>query len=317
MTLAEVIEKAKNDPDFRKGIVAFAKDTDEGKEVLDNFAKMKLEEEIKVKVSEIHKRYDDDILEILGVRKKGDQKTYDFMKELLSDYKKLKESDGDDKDKKIKELNDKLKEMQDSGDFNKHWKETYEQALAKWEDKEKELKEAIKGKEAEFIKAQVLSDLTNGRSGLKFNEAIPQVAIDAIVKEHEANLLASAKLIDGKVVYVKEDGTQWMNGEYKPISSSEIWAEKLKDVLSSNNNQGRSGGGAPPKIDNPIVKVGEGDNATTKLVLDRAKFSTKMEFQREVERTLQSQGIAMGTKEWYELSDGAYKEYEVDKMELQ
>jgi len=315
MTLAEVIEKAKNDPEFRKGLVGFAKDTDEGKEVLENFAKMKLEDEIKAKVSEIHKRYDDDILEVLGVRKKGDQKTYDFVKELLAEYKKVKDTGGDDKDKKVKELQEELKKLQDSGEFNKHWKETYEQALAKWEEKEKELTEAVKSKDTEFFKAQVVSDLTTGRSGLKFNDAIPQVAIDAIIKEHERTILDKAKMVDGKVVYVKEDGTQWMNGEFKPISSSEIWAEKLKDLLSSGNSG--SGGNAETKITNPIVKVGEGDNATTKLVLDKAKFSTKMEFQREIEKVLSAQAVPMGSKEWNELSDSAYKEYEVDKMELQ
>lgn len=315
MTLAEIIEKAKNDPEFRKGIVMFAKDTDEGKEILTSHANVEFDKRVGDKIFEIHKGYEDDIFEIMGVRKKADQKTYDFVKELASELKGLKSLKPDDKDAKIKELQDKMKEMQDGGEVNGHWKKIYDEAVSKWDEKEAELKTAITQKETEQLQSLVLNDLTNGKNALKFKEGIPQEAVDAMINSYQAEILKSAKLVDGKVVYHKEDGQPWMNNEIKPITAGEIWKEKLGSII---DEKPASGGGANPKLENgKIVTVGEGDNATKKLVLDRGMFSTKVEFQKAVEKAVTSQGLIVGSKEANTLTDAAYKEYEVDKLDFQ
>ena len=258
MTLAEVIEKMKSDPDFRKGIVMFSKDTDEGKELMNNFAQVEFDKKVGDKVFEIHKGYEDDIFEILGVRKKADQKTYDFVKELAGQLKDFKGMKPDDKDAKIKELSDKVKELNDGGEINNHWKGIYEEALSKWETREKELNDTITAKDGDFLKAQVMADLTTGRSSLKFQENLPEEVINAMVTMHEGKILAGAKLVDGKVVYHKEDGTPWMNSEIKPISAGEIWGETLGSIIQT-EGQPNAGGGAPTKSGaSPIVTVSSG-----------------------------------------------------------
>jgi hypothetical protein len=324
MTLEEIIAKANNDPEFRKGIVMYAKDTAEGKELLENHANAEWEKKIGDKISEVHKGYDNDIFEVLGQRKKGEQKTYDFIKELAAELKKFRDEKPGDKDSKIKELEAEVKELKEGGEINDHWKGIYEEARQKWEERENELNETIQKKDEDHLKDKVISDLNLGRSGLKYMEGLPKEAIDAMVASQEASIIKHAKLDEnGKIVYYKEDGTPWMNEEIKPISAEEIWKDKLGSVIDT-TDKGNPGGGAPAKGGNQnpaktgsIVTVGEGDSATKKLVLDKSTFSTREEFQKVANKVLSGQGITADDPNFNKMKDAAYVEYEVGKLDLQ
>ncbi len=317
MTLEEIKEAMRKDPALNKAVVIYSTETTEGKSILKNFADAEFEDRIKPKIAELHQAYENDIFEAIGERKKGDQKAYDFLKEVLGKYKELKDAKPEEKDAKIKELNEEIKKMKDDGSHNSHWKQTFEEARESFEKKEKELKETIETMKNEQLSSSVGTDLTLGRGGLKFMDGLPQEAIDAIIATNEGSIKANAKIEDGKVVYYKEDGKPWLNKEYKPITAQEIWAEKLGSVLSKETDVTKKGGGATPNLSTgKIIKTGEGDNAKTKLVLDKGAFSTKKEFNELVTNTLKGQGIAVGTKEYNDFYDEAYKEHEVSELEL-
>lgn len=319
MTLEEIIAEAKEDENFRKQLVGWAaNDTVEGKELLTNFANVEFDKKIGDKVSEIHNGYDNDVFEILGQRKKAEQKSYDFVKEIALELKELRSAKPSDKEAKIKELQDKLKEANDSGSLNEHWKKIYEEALGKWTETENSLKKSIQDKEVEFNSNRIISELKSSLGALKLKEGIPQEAIDAMVKVNEEKILKTAKVIDGKVVFHHEDGSPWMNEEYKPISSNGVIKSFLGAMIDDGASQNKGGGGASTRIENgKIIKTGEGDNAKDKLVLDKASFSTKVEFNKLAEQTLRNQGITADNKNYTKLLDDAYVEYEVSKLELQ
>lgn len=317
MTLAEIKEAVKANPSLAKEIAVWATgDTSEGKELLQNFAKAEVEKAVKETTAEIYTNIDNDLFEALGVRKKNDQKTYDFLKKIAGEYKELKDkADKLNNDEKVKELEAQIKKMQDEGSVNEHWKKIYDEAVGKWEKEKKEISEKLTAKETEFLHAQIESDLRSGLSSLQLRDDVPKEAIDALVKVETEKVIKGAKVIDGKVVYHKEDGSPLLNDEYKPITPKEIWGKALGTLIK---NDDPKGGGANPKIENgKVVKTGEGDNATIKLVLNKESFSTKREFNERAEDALRKQGIAVGSKEYNDALVGAYKEYEVDKLDLQ
>lgn len=318
MNLEEIVAKAKEDDNLRKQLVAWLPKTTEGKELLDNYFNSEFEKKIGDKVSEIHTSYDNDIFEILGERKKADQKTYDYVKNLVTELKELRTAKGEGNENKVKELQAKIKELQDSGSVNEHWKKIYNEAVSKWEAKEKEYKTQIEEQETKYRTTQVEGALKSALGSLKFKQGIPQEAIDALIKVNEESILKHAKVIDGKVVFHKDDGTPWLNEEYKPISAQEIVKGFLKTMIDDGSSEGNAGGGASPKINQgKIVTTGEGDNAKKKLILDTNSFSTKLEFNKVAEKALRSQGITASDKEYNELLDQAYEEYKVSDLEFQ
>lgn len=317
MTLAEIKKAVQENPSLAKEIAVWStSDTTEGKELLANYAKAEVNKAVKETTAEIYTNIDNDLFEVLGVRKKNDQKTYDFVKKITGEYKTLKEkAESLNNDDEIKRLKSEIKEMQEKGTVNEHFKKMYDEAVAKWEKEKNELTEQITTKEKEFFEAQVEADLRAGLGGMTFKDGIDQDVINTLVDAKKKKIVEGAKIVEGKVVYHKEDGTPLLNKEYKPITPKEIWSKELGTLIKDGS---QSGGGAKPTIkEGKVIKTGEGDNATIKVVLDESSFSTKVEFNQRADEALRKQGIAVGTKEYENAILNAYKEYEVDKLELQ
>jgi hypothetical protein len=313
ITLAKIQEALKTDANLRKDLVVTLSETDEGKELLGNHAKAYYEANIGSKVSEIYKNIDEDIFSVLGVRKKSDQKTYDFLKtEILAEYKKIKDSNGTDSDKeqKIKELETQLESFKNNN--SDLWKRTHEEAVKEWNQEKQNWQNKISELETRNLNYIVENDLSMGMAGLKINPTIPKSVVDTYVESVKREVLKSAKVDDGKVIYLKEDGTTWHDKEYKPITAKGIFAEKLKEILDT--GVPAVGGGAPKGKAGEIVTVGSGSDATKKVVLDQTKFNTRLSFMETLETTLIEQGVSKNSEEWAELRDTAYEEYKVAEL---
>lgn len=322
MTLQDIIQALSGNADLNKQLAVHMASTNDGQELLNNHFKAEWDKKIGEEISKIHNSYDNDIFEVLGERKEANVKSYDFVKSLVGELKELRGKGEGKQDAKIKELESKLVEAQKGGQLGEHWKKIHDEAVVKFKEQEANFKEQLESKEKEFLQANVQSDLNIGRSGIKFMDAIPEEAINAMVSTQQSKILSNAQIIDGKVVYHKEDGTPWMNAEYKPISAKEIWIEKLGTIIKKEDsipgggaNPNPSGGTPPNGSNSSIVTVGEGDKATKKLVLDKDKFSTKVEFNEYATKTLQKQGISRTDKDFNSLLDGAYKEYGISELE--
>jgi len=315
LTLEEVKSAIAENKDLAKGVLLTVVETDEGKELLSNHAKQHFEANIGTKVSEIYTNIDNDIFEVLGVRKDPNQKTYDFLKSnVLSELKELKTKGNADPDKaqKIKALEDEVKSLKEKTTNSEFWHETHQKALKEFEQKELQYKNQLQELETGNLKNVVNTDLSMGLTGLKFNPTIPQSAIDALASTVKNQALANSKIVDGKVMYMKEDGTPWLDKEYKPITSKGIFAEKLSDIIDVTP---AGGGKAPTGKGGEIITVKTGDVETKKVVLDKSKFNTRMEFFNVLEKTLVEQGVSRDSDDFSKLRDTAYVEYEVEKLE--
>ena len=109
--------------------------------VLDNYAKAKVEEAQGEVTKSIHTRYDDDLYEIFGERKSTNEKTYNFLKRKfgeLSDKSKMSEP----LKAKIKELEDALEK--NAGDEKikdelKNVREKFQKEKESWEQEKTEI----------------------------------------------------------------------------------------------------------------------------------------------------------------------------------
>lgn len=310
LTIEQIKEAFTQNADLQKQVLLDVVETTEGKELLNNFAKKHFDENIGSKVSEIYNNIDNDIFETLGVRKDPNQKTYDFLKTTLTDYKKIKESQNTDKDKEINDLKEKLKTLETSTNNGEFWHKTHQEAVSKFEQEKKTLSQKIQELENANLSNLVNNDLSMGLTGLKFSPNVPESAIQALTNSIKSDVMKQAKIVDGKVVYHKEDGNPWLDNEYKPISAKSIFAEKLKDVL----DKPAGGGGAPTGKVGKIITI-EGNDGSKKVVLDATKFGTQVEFFNHLDEVLvKENGVAKNSPEYAKLRDTAYAEYKVSEM---
>lgn len=310
LSIEQIKEAFTQNADLQKQVLLYVVETTEGKELLNNFAKKHFDENIGSKVSEIYNNIDNDIFETLGVRKDPNQKTYDFLKTTLTDYKKIKESQNTDKDKEINDLKEKLKTLETSTSNGEFWHKTHQEAVSKFEQEKNALSQKIQELENANLSNLVNNDLSMGLAGLKFSPNVPESAIQALTNSIKSDVMKQAKIVDGKVVYHKEDGNPWLDNEYKPISAKSIFAEKLKDVL----DKPAGGGGAPTGKVGKIITI-EGNDGSKKVVLDATKFGTQVEFFNHLDEVLvKENGVAKNSPEYAKLRDTAYAEYKVSEM---
>lgn len=312
MTIEEIIAKANENPEFLTGLSEFVIGTDHGKGVLENYAKAEFDKKIGEEISKVHSKYDDDIFEILGERRGQDVKTYDFVKEKL---KALKDSSSPESTKKVKELEAKLKEMQDAGEAGKHWKNIHEESTQKWSKEREEWETKYKALEEKELRGTINGDLSKGLTGLKFISSIPDSAMQTIIDSKRDAIIKNAKIVDGKVVYYKEDGTPLLNSTYANADSTEVWAEILKDFIDTN---GGKGSGADPELGKKVGEFKRGaDGKVESFQIDPSTFTTKTEFTKRINEVATKAGVAYGTAHYQNLVKEAYERYEVAKLPLQ
>ena len=312
MTIEEIIAQANENPEFLTGLSEYVIGTDHGKGVLENYAKAEFDKRIGEEIAKVHNKYDEDVFEILGEKRGENVKTYDFIKEKL---KVLKESSSAESAKKVKELEAKLKEIQESSEAGKHWKSIHEESVSKFQKEREELEAKYKALEEKGIRGDINADLSKGLTGLKFISSIPEGAMQTIIDSKREAIIKSAKIVDGKVVYYKEDGTPLLNSTFANANSNEVWAEILKDFIDTN---GGKGSGADNDINKNVGGFKKGaDGKVTSFEIDRSTFTTKSEFTQRIKEVATKAGVAYGTTDYQNLVKEAYERYEVAKLPLQ
>ena len=318
MELAEITAALEGNAELLTGVTNHILDSDKGKEVIETRATVLFDQKINDHVSGIHDQYDQDMLSILGESPKANddgtkQKTYDKIKELYTELKDLREQKGAlSTDAEVKRLQKEIERLQNGG-ANEHWKNTFETESEKWKQEKNSLMQRVTAAENNTLNFQKQGDINTGLRNLKFNDKIPQAAREALVNSVVAGLTKNSKIEDGKVIYLKEDGTPIFNNEYKPESAENILKAALKDVLVDENTD--AGGGASPTVKGSIQtsKDAQG-NDVQQLQLTEGSFTTKTEFITIAEEALLKSGISRGHKDWDKLKNEAYIRYNVKDL---
>lgn len=277
---------------------------------------------INTKIGEVHGQYDADILTVTGEKKNNGEKTYDFMKRVLSSYKTKVEGSTTELEalKKTKlDLEDQIKKGATDPIIAKKLTDA-EQTIAQLQESIKVEQKKVTDKETEFeltgkkMKAEFA--LEQAASKLKFKTGIPDSTAKILLDVAKADILANAT----PDFIEKADGTKQLvfrdaNGEIiknKEKLSEPFTAEdfilghtSLKEVIDLG---GKGGGGTDNKGGNKGGNSGE--------TLDISGARTQVEADEIVTTHLLKKGIVKGSVEFKDEQTKIRTELKIGEMPM-
>lgn len=264
---------------------------------------------IGTKIGALHGQYDADILGITGIKKKDGEKSYDYAKRVLGEYKTKAESTKTIQTQltaaqaQVAELQSKLEKG--AGD------ETLKQQLKDAKAQVTQLQTRLQTKETEFNTKKAEFDKTikdthvdyafqAATAGLKFKSGITEPIQKTLLNAAKAEVLAKGTpdfIEDGqggkKLVIRGADGNILNNpkNNLNPYTMQELVMEtSLKDVIDTGRQQ-KGGGTIPP--------AGGGGGGG---MFDLSGIKSQVEADKAIESYLLSNGLTRDSQEFAEQS---------------
>lgn len=263
---------------------------------------------IGTRIGTLHGQYDTDILGITGVKKKDGEKSYDYAKRVLNEYKAKVEStkaiqtELDNAKAQITDLQAKLEK--NAGD------ETLRQQLKDTKAQVTQLQAQLQAKETEFSakRTELETAIKNthieyafqaATSGIKFKNGITEAVQKVLLSSAKAEVLAKGTpdfIEDGRgnktLVLRGADGNILNNpkNNLNPYTLQELVMEtSLKDVIDTGKQQTGGGTGG--------FKGGSGGST-----LDLSGIKNQIEADKAIEAHLLATGLTRDSKEFADQS---------------
>lgn len=321
ITVEQIIEAIKN-PEIIKGLTPHLVEVEAIKKVIENRAEVTYKEKIGEEVKKIHGMYDNDMFEVLGVKpgQKADgtaQKTYEKVKEIFADYKKLSEmKDGLNKDAEVQRLQTEIETLKKEGG-GKFIEEQFRTAKEEWSKEKTKFEETIANLGKQNTEGLIKNELTTALSSLKLNPDFSETIKNTILATVEARILSTAKVEDGKIVYYGADGKPMINATtYEPMTASEVLASQ-KEIGEISLKEKGGGGKAPETLKGNIKTVSVEGKDKKSLELPAGSFKSQTEFLGVAEKALTDSGITRKNPEWNTLLTDAFNTYNVKELPKQ
>ena len=260
---------------------------------------------IGTKIGALHGQYDADILSISGISKADGEKTYDYLKRVLGDYKtkldgtKTLSAQLEAQKKKVTELEAKLAAGGSDEAVKQQLKDARHQVTqlqTQLTAKTEELDNAKKDYEKKEKDLQVGFAFTNATAGIKFKADVSEPVRKILLAAAKDEILAKGTpdFVDdgngGKKLVLRDAAGNTLNNpknNLNPYTIAELVMEtSLKDVIDTGKQQ--PGGGTKP---NP-----SSDHRTFNLDLSTAK--TQQEADIQIENYLLSTGLTRDNVEF-------------------
>ena len=244
---------------------------------LENYRSSEVEKALGTKISEVHTRYDDDIFAVTGLKKKPEEKTYEFNKRVLSELKGKGEKAAE-YEAEIVRLNEAVKKG--GGEKLAADLENVRNEYAKFKT-EKEIEfEKLKKDNADFKKRTKLDSKLNA---FEFDTSIPESVRKVVIAQQIEALLSISDLQNDELIFLDEKGAPLRNKDNNlaPYTAEEILSERLKDIIKKKRTL-------------PGTKVPDASRKTNMNLPEGVK--TKV----QLGDWLIKEGIKRGTKEYDE-----------------
>lgn len=263
---------------------------------------------IGTKIGALHGAYDADILKITGIAKNSGEKSYDYAKRVLNNYKTQLGS-VDTLNSQIATQKAEITSLKEKLASNST-DETLKQQLSDAQNRVSELQKQLKTKETEFQNSneahkkevrdiQVNYAFANATSGLKFKAGISDELQKVLLNAAKAEILAK-----GAPDFIENNGTKVLvyrdtNGNIlnnpanslNPYTTKELLMQtSIKDAIDTGKQQPGSG-------TNNIV-----NNKDNNSPLDLSSAKTQIEADKSIESYLLSQGITRDSEQFSEQS---------------
>ena len=260
---------------------------------------------IGTKIGALHGQYDADILSISGISKADSEKTYDYLKRVLGDYKtkldgtKTLSAQLEAQKKKVTELETKLAAGGSDEAVKQQLKDARHQVTqlqTQLTAKTEELDNAKKDYEKKEKDLQVGFAFTNATAGIKFKADVSEPVKKILLAAAKDEILAKGTpdFIDdgngGKKLVLRDAAGNTLNNpknNLNPYTIEELIMEtSLKDVIDTGRQQ--PGGGTAP------IKPNGGGGTT----LDLSGAKTQLEADTQIEKYLLSTGLTRDNAEF-------------------
>lgn len=267
--------------------------TDEQLQIIATLSKNDEEVVIGRRIGELHGQYDKDILGVTGVEKNGTEKTYDYLKRVLADYK--------ERGTKVTELTDKVNKLEkaEGGDETLRQQLKDEKALttqlrAQIAEKDKAIVDATKDYNTKLTQYKVDSAFDKVFAGLNFRQDISE-AVQGALKAAARNEVASRGTLEFdsalNTVVVRDTNNEILRNpanSMNPYTLDELVREtSIKDVLLKEQRGAGTGPGTG----------GAGGGNVTLLDLSTAK--TQIDADKLIDNYLTSKGLSVESQDYW------------------
>lgn len=263
------------------------------------------------KTGEIYGALDNDILEATGIAKNGTEKTYDYNKRVLGEFKTKAErasalqSQVDSLTKEKARLEKALAEGAGDAETAKALKQAkadLASITSQFNDLNTKYQEAESRHQSEIFSMKVNSELEASAKALKFKAGLPESVTRVILEQAFEKVKGMhPELIDdgkgGKVIAFKgEDGAVMRNpnNQLNPYTAGELLEKQLDDMQVLEKVRRQLGGGTG------------GSDPQPKSV-DIVNARTQNEAYEIIARQLFERGLKNGSKEFIEAMNEAWK----------
>lgn len=265
---------------------------------------------IGTKIGALHGQYDADILSITGIKKNDGEKSYDYAKRVLNEYKTQIASTATiqaqlaNANKEVEKLKQKLADGAGDEQLKQQLKDAKAQVTqlqTQLTTKEAEFKKNLAELETKNLNARVDFAFETATTGLKFKDGITDAVKKILLDSAKAEVLAKGTpdfIDDGKggkkLVFRGTDGNVLNNpkNNLNPYTIEELVAESsIKDVIDTGKQQ--PGGGTGP---NPSRQQ---SGAT---ILDFSNIKNQVDADKAIEAHLLANGLTRDSAEFAEQS---------------
>lgn len=277
------------------------------------------------KTGEIYGALDKDILDVSGVAKNGTEKTYDYAKRVLGDFKA--KADGaaglqTQIDTLTKEKA-KLEKAIAEGSADEETKKALRQAKAdlasvttQFTELNKKYEDAKAAHEKELFGIKINGELQAASSGIKFKPTLPEAVTKVLMQQATEKLMTmNPEYIDngngGKVLVFKDATGAIMrnpNNQLNPYTPAELLSKELGDMDVLDVQRQQTGGGTQPP------QGGQGGGGT---VISVAGAKNQQEAYDAIKTTLMAQGLTVGSVEFQNAMDAAWKDNNISALPIQ
>lgn len=272
------------------------------------------------RIGALHGQYDTDILSISGITKNEGEKSYDYMKRVMTGYKSVAASADTLKTEitGLKAEKEKLQKQLESGSADVTLKQALKdtearlsQAQNKYETSKTELENTKKSYEAKIKDIQVDYAFDKAIAGMTFKADVDDSVKAVLLKDAKQQVLAK-----GTPDFVEINGVRTLvfrdaNGltlnnptNLAPLTISEMLSnvESLKSILGT----GTAGAGTRTVPPTP----------TTDPVLQMSQARSQVEADNIIEKYLMDKGYTRYSKEFITESTKLRAQYNVDKLPI-
>ena len=277
---------------------------------------------IGTRIGELHGQYDNDVLSVTGIAKNQGEKSYDYVKRVLGEYKQ-KAAGTEALNTQITELKTQIegyKKTIEAGKGNEAIAQQLRDAQkqladtqALFEAKNKEWQGKYDTLNTQYQQSLIDAEFDKALQGMKFKSIYPESVQKTLIESAKRTVLASAKPDwveengERKLVFRDAAGNIMTNQENRlnPFTPGELLQRELKDVLDTGRRQ--TGTGTQGQ------QGGQGGNTS----VDLTGVTNQVDADNVISKHLMALGYTRGSKEFSDEALKIRKENGVDKLPIQ